>query len=338
MKYDYSVFIGRFQPFHNGHLSTVKKALSQSKNVIILIGSATGARSPKNPFTADERRRMIMAAMKDEGLEERVTCLNLRDFSLADNAWIAEVQQLVSSVTDPGSKICLSGVDKDESSWYLKILKRWPKNLFKISVDISATDVRKVLFEGGGASGISGMVPDAVSRWISSFFMQRPDVLRWLKAECAKYEEDQAEYGLGPHITVDAAITCCGCVLLVERKNHPGKGLWAMPGGFLGRNERLQDGMIRELREETGLKVPAGVLRGGRTPITIDNPTRSLRGRVITHVFPIDLKDDELPKVRAASDAKQAVFKDTNWVLENPHLFFEDHWPILELIIKGGSK
>ena len=54
-------------------------------------------------------------------------------------------------------------------------------------------------------------------------------------------------------VTVDAVVVQSGHVLLVERKAYPGKGLQALPGGFVRPDERLQDTCIRELREETRL-------------------------------------------------------------------------------------
>lgn len=59
MKYDALVFIGRFQPFHNGHKAIVDAALKQAKEVIIVVGSSFASRNIRNPFTFDERRQMI---------------------------------------------------------------------------------------------------------------------------------------------------------------------------------------------------------------------------------------------------------------------------------------
>ncbi|MBN6743269.1 NUDIX domain-containing protein, partial [Acidithiobacillus sp. MC6.1] len=77
------------------------------------------------------------------------------------------------------------------------------------------------------------------------------------------YHQQFASYPYPPvFVTVDAVVIHSGHILLVERKAEPGKGLLALPGGFLDQRERIEDGMLRELKEETNIKVPVPVLRG----------------------------------------------------------------------------
>ena len=58
-KYDLMVYIGRFQPFHNGHVKTIERASKLARRVIVLVGSHKTARSVRNPFTSAERFEMI---------------------------------------------------------------------------------------------------------------------------------------------------------------------------------------------------------------------------------------------------------------------------------------
>ncbi|MGI0086927.1 MAG: nicotinamide-nucleotide adenylyltransferase [Nitrosotalea sp.] len=64
------LLIGRFQPFHNGHLSAVKFALSQVENLWIGIGSSNKSREKRNPFTADERKEMILSSLDPENAKK----------------------------------------------------------------------------------------------------------------------------------------------------------------------------------------------------------------------------------------------------------------------------
>lgn len=57
------LLIGRFQPFHMGHLSAVKFALSQVEKLWIGIGSSNKSHEKRNPFTADERKEMILSSL-----------------------------------------------------------------------------------------------------------------------------------------------------------------------------------------------------------------------------------------------------------------------------------
>ncbi|MCX8169894.1 MAG: nicotinamide-nucleotide adenylyltransferase, partial [Candidatus Methanomethyliaceae archaeon] len=65
------LIIGRYQPFHKGHLEVVKCVLKEVDDLIIGIGSAQISHTLENPFTAGERITMISEALKEEGLRER---------------------------------------------------------------------------------------------------------------------------------------------------------------------------------------------------------------------------------------------------------------------------
>lgn len=61
-----AIFIGRFQPFHNGHAEIIKRALEIYNEVIVVVGSRNVAKNVKNPFTAIERRNMIQRWAQNE--------------------------------------------------------------------------------------------------------------------------------------------------------------------------------------------------------------------------------------------------------------------------------
>lgn len=63
------LLIGRFQPFHNGHLSAVKFGLSQVDNLWIGIGSSNKSFEKRNPFTAEERKEMITSSLDPDSLK-----------------------------------------------------------------------------------------------------------------------------------------------------------------------------------------------------------------------------------------------------------------------------
>lgn len=90
-------------------------------------------------------------------------------------------------------------------------------------------------------------------------------------------------------------------MLLIERGNEPYKGCWALPGGFLDMDETLEECAIRELEEETGLKVSIESIRQVGTYSRVN---RDPRGRTISTAF-IAVVDSPLP-VKGQDDAARA--------------------------------
>jgi nicotinamide-nucleotide adenylyltransferase len=63
-----ALLIGRFQPFHKGHLAIIKNILDGVDELIIVVGSSQHKDSEDNPFSADERLEMIRRALDSEGI------------------------------------------------------------------------------------------------------------------------------------------------------------------------------------------------------------------------------------------------------------------------------
>jgi nicotinamide-nucleotide adenylyltransferase len=63
------VFVGRFQPFHNGHLEVIKKIVKEVDELVIIVGSSQYSHRLDNPFTAGERITMIRMALEEEGIQ-----------------------------------------------------------------------------------------------------------------------------------------------------------------------------------------------------------------------------------------------------------------------------
>lgn len=126
-----------------------------------------------------------------------------------------------------------------------------------------------------------------------------------------------------PAVTVDVAIFTVVedslRILLIERKNPPHQGAWALPGGFVDIDESLKHAAWRELREETGIN--AAYLEQF---YTFGHPRRDPRERVITVAYLALLPPDKLT-VEAGSDAERADWFD---VRDLPELAF-DHPKII---------
>ncbi len=89
------LFIGRFQPFHKGHLATVKFALRQVDQLVIVVGSAQKSHEPKNPFTAGERIRMIKESLDSEKVDVgKILIIPIPDVDV-HSLWTQQVDILV---------------------------------------------------------------------------------------------------------------------------------------------------------------------------------------------------------------------------------------------------
>jgi nicotinamide-nucleotide adenylyltransferase len=88
------LLIGRYQPFHKGHLEVIKNILKEVDELIIGIGSAQISHTLDNPFTAGERMTMISNALQEEGLTERC-CYIIPIPDVWNNAlWVNHVKSL----------------------------------------------------------------------------------------------------------------------------------------------------------------------------------------------------------------------------------------------------
>lgn len=330
-KYDTLVLIGRFQPLHNAHLEIIKRATALTHKLVVICGSAKQPRSYKNPFTFDERRQMIRNATA--GLSLQISIEPNIDTIYNDQAWAARVQAIVSRNAE-GGKIGVIGHKKDESSFYLDMFPQWEFVNVEQIEPLGATDIRDLYFKPDvNMNFIKSVVPETTVEFLNEFrkTSEYAQIIRE-REFIANYKKQYASLPYPPvFVTTDAVVICSGHVLMIKRRSEPGKGLWALPGGFLNANtdKSVEAAMLRELKEETGIKVPVPVLKGSIVRSKVfDAIDRSARGRTITHAFQIVLPDGELPKVKGQDDAEKA-----RWVpigeLDSA-VCYEDHYEILQ--------
>jgi len=332
--YDLIVYIGRMQPPTTAHIANVKKALELSKKVIVLFGSSYQPRTIKNPWTWVERAAMLLKQLPPAATT-RVTCRGIHDYRYNDNEWAQQVQQVVkqAALSSINPKIGIIGCKKDSSSYYLDLFPQWKFIEMEQVEDVNATTVRSEYFSD---NLFKWHDKDLISRELQQYLKE------WSASEeftqlCKEYdfvEKYKQAWSAAPYpptfVTCDAVVIQSGHVLLVQRKATPGEGLWALPGGFVNQDEYITVAVLRELREETKLKVPTAVLAGSMKGRQVfDNPGRSLRGRTITHASAFLLPPGELPKVKGGDDAAKAKWFPIDDVLEMEEHLFEDHIDII---------
>ena len=335
--HDLAVLIGRFEPVHNGHLSLLREALARAHRVIVIVGSAFQARTPKNPFTWQERAGLLQESVTPDEAR-RLTVCPMRDYY--DPArWAGAVRAAVARQAPPGGRIALVGHFKDASSSYLSDFPGWELIRLPRRGAMDSTVLRDAWF-GCAAQDMAqtlarfaGEVPAATLALMARF--AGTPAYAALQQEWQVLRAYRAAWAGAPYppvfVTVDALLRCQGQVLLVQRGRAPGQGLWALPGGFLEPRDTLWQSCLRELAEETRCDATEAQLRAALRQVAVfDHPDRSQRGRTITHVHCFDLGDAPLPGVQGGDDAALAQWLPIDRLASMEDAFFEDHFQILD--------
>jgi bifunctional NMN adenylyltransferase/nudix hydrolase len=344
--YDYGIVIGRFQPFHSAHQDLIRHALTLAEKVIVILGSARSASDVKNPFTPAMREEMIRACFTDE--PERLIFRAVRDYPYNDHVWTTEVQNAVREIVETDdekehAQIALVGFFKDRTSYYLNLFPQWQFEEFycfnRAYLKASASEIREKYFAEN--ADWKEFLPPQIATQLEVF--RQSETFESLKQEfdyLRKYKADTRFTGVPfepTFITTDAVVVQSGHVLVIRRGHQPGKGLLALPGGFLMKDLTLEDSALKELKEETQIKVPAAVLRGSiKASRAFDYPERSQRGRTVTFAYFIELEPslkDGLPRVKGGDDAAKAFWLPLSALGENEDKFFEDHIHIIRYFL-----
>ena len=147
--------VGRFQPFHKGHLKAIQEAISQSDDVIVVIGSAEESHTVDNPLTASERYQMILSSLTDDELS-RVYIVPVRDIHRY-SVWVNHIESYVPPFdvvfsNSPITKSLFSQVGYDVRS-----TKAYNPKGYK------GSEIRRRIAEGGKWRHL---VPETVARMI----------------------------------------------------------------------------------------------------------------------------------------------------------------------------
>jgi|AGFT01.1.fsa_nt_gi cytidyltransferase-related domain len=362
------VYIGRFQMTHRGHEEVLKNAIEKADRVVLLVGSSELARDPKNPFTFDERKTVLEAMAQRIASEEwskgrsvKINILPVHDYTYNNTKWLKEVQNQVASVSN-STDIVLTGCRKegDASTFYLDFFPHWKQDFIEEVLTVnpavpaeyreqdskvnptpafSSTALRNQFFS---TKQVPSGLPAETQEFLEKFVVNKPEVLNNLVNEhdfvvrYRKQMNEQLPYTNIPFLTGDALVVCAGHVLLVKRRTYPGKGLWALPGGFFDawEDQTQVDTALRELKEETKIDVRYKELKGSIEKVEeFGDFERSLRWRIITKCAYIKLAGAKLPKVKGSDDAEKAFWVPLSEIANNREMFFEDHLSIIDTFL-----
>jgi nicotinamide-nucleotide adenylyltransferase len=135
------LFIGRFQPFHIGHLMVVQGMTKVCGRIVIGIGSANQSKTPENPFSATDRKEMIQRALQAENIIPMfdVEFVEFPD-QTQDEAWTQMVLEKVGRV----DKVW-TGSEQTKKCFEGKVEIQWIKEV----PGFHATEIRELIKKGG---------------------------------------------------------------------------------------------------------------------------------------------------------------------------------------------
>ena len=137
------LYVGRFQPFHLGHLEAVKHILSQVHDLLIVVGSAQHSHTLQNPFTAGERITMIRLALKEAEIEAgRYVATPLPDAEF-HKVWVAHLLSQTPEFQVAFTNEPLTGRLLREEGVKVEKIPFYHRDLY------TSTEVRRRMLDGG---------------------------------------------------------------------------------------------------------------------------------------------------------------------------------------------
>ncbi len=302
-----AVIRGRFAPPTLSALAVIEAALTRVDRVAVLVSAAEQAPSCRMPWNAAARMDMVHAALA--GFGDRVIVRPVPDWRY-DRAARAAAE--AKAIADLGP-----------------VAERLP--------DVPDDPELLAALFARGPDALRGQVPDAVVAMVSTF--SATGAFTGLAEEYAYVQAYHRSWAVAPYppvlVTADTVIVHVPeggepHLLLIERGGIPGKGTWALPGGFVDPGEWLIDAAFRELREETGLRLSDVEAQAAlKDQAVFDAPDRSSRGRAITHGFHFVVVGGSLPDVAGKDDAAEARWWPVNALHTLYERLFEDHADII---------
>jgi nicotinamide-nucleotide adenylyltransferase len=150
-----ALFVGRFQPFHFGHLHAIEKILDEAKELILVVGSAQMSHEPDNPFTAGERIEMIKAALTEAKIDQKRYMLIPIADAPSHRTWVSYVESQTPRFDVVYSNQPLTRRLLIEAGYEVKELKLHNRSKFE------ATEIRHRILKG---EDWSELVPPSVYR------------------------------------------------------------------------------------------------------------------------------------------------------------------------------
>ena len=150
-----ALFVGRFQPFHYGHLHAIQTILRECDELVLVVGSAQMSHEPDNPFTAGERIEMIRAALNAKGVPpDRYLIMPIPD-APAHRVWVSAVESQTPRFDVVYSNQSLTRRLLIEAGYEVRRIEMFERGKYE------ATEIRRRILDG---ENWSDLVPQDVYR------------------------------------------------------------------------------------------------------------------------------------------------------------------------------
>lgn len=153
-----AIFIGRFQPFHKGHLKAIKWILKKEKEIFIIIGSSQQSFTKNNPFSFSERKKMIKNALIEEGIGH-FKIYGMTDLIKSDILW---AKQLLKRIKHKPEEIIIFTKNPWTKKSFQKIGVKVRSHPMFFN-ELSATQIRKKIAKD---QNWRNLVPEMVSNFL----------------------------------------------------------------------------------------------------------------------------------------------------------------------------
>ena len=152
------LYVGRFQPFHLGHLKAIQRVLKEADEAVIVIGSAQYSHNTNNPFTAGERLVMIRLALTEAGVDySRVWVVPVPDVHL-HMLWVAALEGYTPRFNVVYSNESLTRRLFMEAGYKVRSIQFYERK------DYNSTLVREKMLKG---DSWASLVPKSVAEFIT---------------------------------------------------------------------------------------------------------------------------------------------------------------------------
>lgn len=273
-------FVGRFQPFHNGHLSFVQEMdmAGDVDEIVIGVGSAQYANTQYNPFTLGEREKMVRSSIRLRKPWYLIYINDVHDYQ----KWVPYVESLC-----PRFHVVYSG-----STITSRLFKEKKYEVRTPSQDrkISATRIRNMMLIG--------------EEW-REYVPKGTEIVLDEIGGVERIRRTSTSYAT-PCVMADVIINYTSSrksgIVMIKRKNEPFKDFWALPGGYMdaGR-ETIEEAAAREAMEETSIALSVNDLK---LLGVYSEPGRDPRGHYVSVAYYADAGENNgIP--RPNDDAKE---------------------------------